>query len=87
MLPSDPDPEVGAAPNPEQLWEEILSEDAAQVLPALRTMGVEERAAILAHLRRMAHETGWSDGQARRARAALAMAAGDPHLASASPDV
>jgi hypothetical protein len=46
-----------------------------------------ERAAILAHLRRMAHETGWSDGQARRARAALAMAAGDPHLASAHTDV
>jgi hypothetical protein len=87
MLPPEPDPEFGAAPNPEQLWEKILSEDAAQVLPALRALSVEERAAILAHLQRMAHETGWSDGQARRARAALAMAAGDPHLASARPDV
>jgi hypothetical protein len=87
MLPPDPDPEVGATSNPEQLWEEILSEDAAQVLPALRALSVEERAAILAHLRRMAHETGWSDGQARRARAALAMAAGDPRLAGARPDV
>ena len=86
MLPSDPDPEVGATSNPEQLWEEILSEDAAQVLPALRALSVEESVSILAHLRRMAHETGWSEGQARRARAALAMAAGEPHLASASPD-
>ncbi len=86
MLPPDPDPAVGATPNPEQLWADILSEDAAQVLPALRAMGVEDRAAILAHLRRMADETGWSDGQARRARAALALVAGDPRLASASPD-
>lgn len=87
MLPPDPDPEFEVAPDPEQLWAELLSEDAAQVVPALRAMGAEERAEILAHLRRMAHETGWSDGQARRARAALAIVAGDPRLASTVPDL
>ncbi len=85
--PPDPDPEFEGAPDPEQLWAELLSEDAAQIVPVLRAMGAEERAAILAHLRRMAHEAGWSDGQARRAREALAIAAGDPSLASAEPDL
>jgi hypothetical protein len=70
--------------NPEQLWADLLSEDAALVVAALLAVNGGERAAALTHLRRMAHEAGWSDGQARRARAALAIAASDPRLADSS---
>ncbi|MBM3121215.1 MAG: hypothetical protein FJZ97_03395 [Chloroflexi bacterium] len=64
--------------SPESIWSEILSEDPARVLGALRGMGESERQAALAHLRRMAEEDGWSEAQSRRARAALAITAADP---------
>lgn len=65
---------------PEDFWPEVLSEDAERVVAALLAVRVSERRAALAHLKRMAREPGWSDGQARRARAALGFAAGDPQL-------
>jgi hypothetical protein len=65
----------------ERLWADLLSEEAPLVTAALLGLGLEEREAALAHLRTMAGHPGWSDGQARRARTALAIAAGDPRLA------
>jgi hypothetical protein len=82
MLPADADGEFETAPDPEQLWANLLSEDASLIVPALRAMDPAERSAVLSHLKRMAEEDGWSAGQARRARAALAIAAKDPHLMS-----
>ena len=82
----DPNAEFETAPDPEQLWAELLSEDAALIVSVLRAMDSAERAAVLSHLHRMAEEDGWSAGQARRARAALAIAADDPHLKSSEPD-
>lgn len=64
--------------SPESFWSEILSEDPARVLGALRGMGEAERQAALAHLRRMAEEDGWSEAQSRRARAALSITAAVP---------
>ena len=70
----------------EQLWADLLSEDAGLVLTALLSLPREDRVGALAHLRGMANEAGWSEGQARRARAALAIAAGDPRLKDPEPD-
>jgi hypothetical protein len=70
---------------PEDFWPEVLSEDAGRVVAALMGTGLPERRAALAHLRRMASEAGWSEGQARRARAALGFALGDPRLGNFSP--
>ncbi len=64
--------------SPESFWSEILSEDPARVLGALRGMGEAERQAALAHLRRMAEEDGWSEAQSRRARVALSITAAVP---------
>ena len=69
--------------SPESFWSEILSEEPTRVLGALRRLGEKDRQAALAHLKRMAEEGGWSEAQARRARAALAISAagtpGTPH--------
>jgi len=69
---------------PEDFWPEVLSEDAGRVVAALMGIGLPERRAALAHLERMASEAGWSEGQARRARAALRFASGDPRLGDLS---
>jgi hypothetical protein len=71
---------------PEDFWPEVLSEDAGRVVAALSGIGRPERRAALAHLRRMASEAGWSEGQARRARAALGFASGDPRLGDLSTE-
>ena len=70
----------------ERLWEDLLSEDAGRVLAALLSLPRQDRESALEHLRGMANEAGWSDGQARRARAALAIAAGDPRRKAPEPD-
>ena len=69
----------------ERLWEDLLSEDAGLILAALLSLPREDREGALAHLRGMANEAGWSEGQSRRARAALAVAAGDPRLRDPEP--
>ncbi len=70
----------------ERLWSDLLSEDPSWVAEALLRLPREERETALAHLHSMGNEPGWSDGQARRARAALAIAAADPRLAGAQPE-
>jgi hypothetical protein len=57
--------------NLESFWADILSEEPAQISNASRHLSKTERQAIIAHLQRMAHEPGWSDGQRRRAQSAL----------------
>jgi hypothetical protein len=61
--------------SPESIWAEILSEEPARIRAALRALGEAGRQTTLAHLKRMAMEEGWSEGQARRALSALAIAA------------
>jgi hypothetical protein len=61
--------------SPESFWSEVLSEEPARILAVLRRLGEAERQAALTHLKRMAEEDGWSVGQSRRARAALAVSA------------
>jgi hypothetical protein len=70
----------------DQLWSDLLSEDPTWVAEALLRLPREERQAALAHLHAMGNEPGWSDGQARRARTALAVAATDPRLTGARPE-
>jgi hypothetical protein len=69
----------------ERLWADLLSEDASQVVDALLNLPRAQRQAALDHLRTMASETGWSEGQARRARFALTAAAREPRLVDALP--
>jgi len=60
--------------SPDTFWSEVLSEEPARIRAALGLLGDAERQAALAHLKRMAEEGGWSEGQSRRARAALDIA-------------
>jgi hypothetical protein len=73
-------------PDLDRLWADLLSENAVLVLAGLRDLPPEEREAALAHLRSMGYDPGWSEGQVRRARAALAIAAGDPRLIGPQPE-
>jgi len=72
--------------DPERLWADLLSEDAALIVTALLNLPLEEREAALAHLHTMGYDPGWSDGQARRARAALAIATCDPRVIGPQPE-
>lgn len=72
-------------PDLERLWADLLSEDAARVVAALLKLPTEEREAALAHLHAMGHDPGWTEGQGRRARAALLVAAGDARLIGPQP--
>ncbi|HKZ55195.1 MAG TPA: hypothetical protein VJ123_06925 [Anaerolineales bacterium] len=55
----------------EKLWSSLLSEDPPRIAAALKMLGQEERLALTRHLRAMVDAEGWSDGQRRRAKAAL----------------
>ncbi len=55
----------------EEFWEAILSEDPPRIRAAWLTLIEAERAAVHAHLERMAAEEGWTEGQRDSARAAL----------------
>ena len=55
----------------ESFWAEILSKDPDRIQSAFMTLSTEEQYALLDHLRDMANEPGWSDGQRERAKAAL----------------
>ncbi len=63
-------------PELEALWAEVLSRDPARVRLALIGLTEAERAGVLGHLRRMASEDGWSEGQRESSLAALAALAG-----------
>jgi hypothetical protein len=60
------DPELDA------LWGGLLSRDPARILRALDGLTEAERAGVVSHLRRMATEEGWSEGQRESSQAALA---------------
>ncbi len=55
----------------EEFWEAILSEDPVRIMEAWATLIETERAAVYAHLERMAAEEGWTAGQRDAANAAL----------------
>jgi hypothetical protein len=55
----------------DELWEELLSGDAARVRRAWHDLTDDEAEAVLAHLRRMSSEDGWQPGQRQAAAAAL----------------
>jgi hypothetical protein len=55
----------------ETFWSDLLSADPARIRSAASGLSPDERQAVVDHLRRMAAEPGWSDGQRRNARAAL----------------
>ncbi len=55
----------------EELWEHLLSEDPAQILAVWRDLPPGERAALRAHLNKMATEDGWHPLQKRAAEMAL----------------
>jgi hypothetical protein len=55
----------------DELWEHLLSEDAAKIRKAWTELKDDEASAVLAHLRRMAAEDGWAEVQKQAAEAAL----------------
>jgi hypothetical protein len=57
--------------NLESFWAEILSKDREKILAVIRSLSEDEQQAVVEHLERMAHETGWSEGQRTRAKTAL----------------
>lgn len=56
----------------ENLWNKLLSRDAARVQEAFARLEIEEQQAVLKHLERMSVEEGWHPEQRTSARAALA---------------
>jgi len=57
--------------NPENSWEELLSEDPARIRRAWGNLTDDECLAVLDHLRRMTEEEGWHPEQQRAAATAL----------------
>lgn len=57
--------------NIDELWEHLLSEDAAKIRKVWTELKDDEASAVLAHLRRMAMEDGWAEVQKQAASAAL----------------
>jgi hypothetical protein len=57
--------------DPEEIWRAILSEDAARIRRAWMDLTDEEALAVLAHLRRMRDEDGWTPEQRQAAAVAL----------------
>jgi hypothetical protein len=64
------------ADNPDTFWANLLSREADLVLAVWRELTPSERAAVHAHLTRMAAEAGWSEPQRASAQAALDALAG-----------
>jgi len=65
---------MGRYDDVEEFWGAILSEEEAKVLGAWSTLDAEERADVVAHLRRMSDPTeGYADVQQQSARTALAV--------------
>lgn len=55
----------------EQFWDNILSEDPEKIRAAYATIDQQTKAAVLAHLQRMASEPDWHPAQRASALAAL----------------
>jgi hypothetical protein len=64
-----------AEPDPEVLWESILSENPLRIRSAWDSLEDVERQAVLRHLREMADGEGWQPLQRRSAEKALAVLA------------
>jgi hypothetical protein len=57
--------------SPEQLWDQLLSRQAEQILAAYNRLSPDEQVYVLRHLGRMASEPGWHTEQVLSAQAAL----------------
>ncbi len=57
--------------DPEELWDQLLSRQEAQIQAAFASIAPDEQTAVLAHLYRMADEAGWHLEQRLSARVAL----------------
>lgn len=57
--------------DPEDLWGQLLSREAAQVQAAFASLALKEQDVVLTHLYRMVEEAGWHPEQRLSARAAL----------------
>ena len=57
--------------SPEQLWDQLLSRQAEQILAAYNRLSPDEQVYVLHHLGRMASEPGWHTEQVLSAQAAL----------------
>ncbi len=55
----------------EVFWREVLSGDPDRVRKAISRLSPSDQQPVEVHLKRMASEPGWSEGQRRRARSAL----------------
>ena len=55
----------------EVFWREVLSGDPDRVRKAISRLPLTDREPVKVHLKRMASESDWTEGQKRRARAAL----------------
>ncbi len=64
--------------NPEELWNRLLSRETGLIRAAFASLSAEQKAAVLAHLTRMAEESGWHDEQRASALAALDALAENP---------
>jgi len=62
----------------EAFWGMLLSQDAERILIAWGWLAQHERAAIRAHLERMASEEGWLAPQRDSARVALDVLGAEP---------
>ena len=57
----------------ERFWDAVLSRQPRRIRAAVRTLDPPARAALIAHLQRMANEEGWHPEQRASAQAALAV--------------
>lgn len=55
----------------EEFWAEVLSGEPGRVRAAVGGLPDTDHQSVVVHLRRMAHESGWSEAQRVRAQAAL----------------
>jgi hypothetical protein len=55
----------------ENVWDGLLSCRPGEVRSVFSTLAVEERAAVILHLQRMANEAGWQPEQRHSAQIAL----------------
>lgn len=64
----------------DQLWDGLLSRQEEQVWEAYRSLDAKEQEAVVAHLMRMANETGWHPEQRNSAQAALRILSNPPNI-------
>jgi hypothetical protein len=55
----------------EALWDALLSRQTDLILKAYNSLDIEDKEAVMNHLRRMSTEMGWHPEQAASAKSAL----------------